>query len=107
MVPFKANTSRLTADSTLLTKMDETTYQTGYEAGEYWAKQDASRVQMFLIHEFGDGKVWVTRQRYAVEEFVRIIDPSVIDFMRTREPPSDSYLAGFIDGARAIEPATD
>ena len=87
--------------------MDETTYQTGFQAGESWAKQDASRVQMLLIHEFGDGKAWVTHQRYAVEEFVRIIDPSVIDFMRTREPPSDSYLAGFIDGARTIESASN
>ena len=83
--------------------MDDTIYQTGYEAGKSWAQQDATRLQKLLVHEFGDGETWVACQRDAADEFVRLIDPAVIDFMRSREPPSDSFVAGFIDGARTIE----
>ncbi len=87
--------------------MDETIYQTGYEVGKSWAEQDATRVQMLLVHEFGDGKTWVAFQRDPVEEFVHIVDPAVSDFMRSRALPSVSFVAGFIDGARTIEPSSD
>jgi len=87
--------------------MDETIYQTAYEVGKNWAAQDATRLQMLLIHEFGDGKTWVACQRDSVDEFVRIVNPAVIDFMRSREPPSDSFVAGFIDGALIIQSLSD
>ncbi len=87
--------------------MHETIYQTGYEVGKSWAEQDATRVQMLLVHEFGDGKAWVACQRESAEEFVRIVDPGGSDFMRSRELPSVSFVAGFIDGARTIESSSD
>lgn len=87
--------------------MDETSYQAGYEAGQRWAEQDATRLQKLLVYEFGDGKTWVDGQRDSVKKFVHIIDPAVIDFMRSREPPSASFVAGFIDGARTVESSSD
>jgi len=87
--------------------MHEKNYQVGYEAGKNWAEQDATRIQILLIHEFGDGKTWVACQRDAVEEFVYLIDPTVIDFVRSREPPSVWFVAGFIDGARTKDLSSD
>ena len=84
--------------------MDETIYQTGYEVGKSWAEQDATPEQLLLVHELGDGKAWVVFQRDSAEEIVRIVDPAVSDFMDSGAPPSASFVAGFIDGARAIEP---
>ena len=43
-------------------------------------------------------------QRDAAEEFVRIVDPTVTAFMDLGALPSVSFVAGFIDGARTIEP---
>ena len=59
---------------------------------------------MLLVHRFGDGKIWVAFQRDSAEEFVRIVDPAVSDFMESEALPSASFVAGFIDGARTIEP---
>ena len=84
--------------------MDETIYQAGYEVGKSWAEQDATPEQLLLVHELGDGKAWVVFQRDSAEEIVRIVDPAVSDFMNSDAPPSASFVAGFIDGARAIEP---
>jgi len=84
--------------------MDEAIYQTGYQLGKSWAEQDATPEQLLLVHEFGDGGTWVAFQRDSAEEFVRIVDPAVSDFMEPEALPSASFVAGFIDGARTIEP---
>lgn len=84
--------------------MDEAVYQTGYQLGQSWAEQDATPEQMLLVHEFGDGKIWASMQRDAANEFVRIVDPTVTAFMDLGALPSVSFVAGFIDGARTIEP---
>ena len=85
--------------------MDEVIYQTGYEVGKSWAEQDATPEQLLLVHEFGDGKAWIAFQRGSAEAFVRIVDPAVSDFMELGRLPSASFVAGFIDGAREIEPS--
>lgn len=59
-----------------------------------------------LVHELGDGKTWVVFQRDPADEFVRIVDPAVIDFMESDALPSASFVAGFIDGAQTIEPSS-
>ncbi len=87
--------------------MDEMIHQTGYGVGKSWAEQDATPEQMSLVHEFGDGKAWVAFQRDSAEAFVRIVDPAVSDFMELGRLPSASFVAGFIDGARAIESSSD
>jgi hypothetical protein len=85
--------------------MDETIYQTGYDVGKSWAEQDATPEQMSLVHEFGDGKAWVAFHHDSAEEFVRIVDPAVSDFMELGRLPSASFVAVFIDGAQTIEPS--
>ncbi len=87
--------------------MDETIYQAGYEVGKSWAEQDATPEQLLLVHELGDGKTWVVFQRDSAEEIVRIVDPAVSDFMDSAGLPSASFVAGFIDGAREIEPSSE
>ena len=87
--------------------MDEAIYQTGYEIGKSWAEQDATPQQLLLVHEFGNGKAWVAFHGGPAEEFVRIVDPVVSDFMELGRLPSASFVAGFIDGARVIEPSSD
>ncbi len=82
--------------------MDETIYQTGYDVGKSWAEQDATPKQLLLVHEFGDGKAWVAFHHDSAEEFVRIVDPAVSDFMELGRLPSASFVAGFIDGAQTI-----
>ena len=87
--------------------MDETIYQAGYEVGRSWAEEDATSEQLLLVHELGDGKAWVVFQRDSAEEFMRIVDPAVSDFMESDALPSASFVAGFIDGAREIEPSNE
>ncbi len=82
--------------------MDEAAYQLGCEFGRHWAV-DATPEQLLTVRELGDGKEWVTFQHDAALEFTRIIDPSKSGFMGTDEHPSDSFVAGFINGVQTNE----
>ena len=84
--------------------MQTTTYEMGYALGKHWAQRDATADMLDRVQAMGDGKKWVTRQQYPSIEFTSRVDPGKADFLGTGATPSAAFVAGFIDGARAIEP---
>ena len=83
--------------------MNEDMYQTGYALGRHWAKRDAKADQLLHVKKLGDGKDWVAVHHEPAKELARIIDPNKDSFVGTGENPSPSFVAGFIDGAQALE----
>lgn len=79
-------------------------YQMGYKLGGHWAKRDASPEQRLRVSEFEDGIRWVETKTDPAREFTRAVDPGKSDFMGIGDNPPDSFVAGFIDGAKSINP---
>ena len=84
--------------------MNDPMYQIGYKLGRHWAMRDASPQQRLRVNEFEDGERWVATRRDPAREFTRAVDPEKSDFMGIGDSPSVSFVAGFIDGAKSIDP---
>ncbi len=77
-------------------------YQMGYKLGRHWIKRDATPEQRLRMNQFEDGVSWVAIQPDPARELTRVLDPEKGDFMGIGEIPPDSFVAGFIDGAKSI-----
>lgn len=77
-------------------------YEIGLEIGRQWARRDATREQLVRVSELGSGRDWIESRREPADELALIIDPAKKNLVGTGENPSPSFVAGFIDGARAI-----
>ncbi len=78
-------------------------YDVGYALGKHWAQRDATPELLMRIKGLGDGKEWVSQTSDSGREFIWHIDPDQRGFLGTGETPSNSFVAGFIDGARTVE----
>ena len=83
--------------------MDTGMYDVGYALGKHWAQRDATPGLLQRIKSLGDGRDWVTNSPDPTREFIWHIDPDRRDFLGTGETPSNSFVAGFIDGTRTVE----
>lgn len=86
--------------------VDKGTYEMGYALGRHWAQRDATLSQLHRVRDLGEGKVWVANRSNPAVEFTRTVDPGKSDFLGTGTNPPESFVAGFVNGARAIEPAS-
>ncbi len=76
-------------------------YDVGFALGQHWAVRDASPEQLQRVSALDDGKTWVVGQAQPAEALTKLVDPSKHDFMGMDDIPSASFVAGFIDGAKA------
>lgn len=83
--------------------MDEAKYQMGFALARHWGLRDATEEQLCLVRELGDGRDWVAMRRDAASEFTKLVDASKDGFMGVGENPSNSFVAGFIDGAQTVQ----
>ena len=78
-------------------------YDVGYALGKHWAQRDATPELLLRVKGLGDGREWVNQTSDSAREFIWHIDPDQRGFLGTGETPSNSFVAGFIDGARTVE----
>ena len=83
--------------------MDTGMYDIGLAMGRHWAQRDATREERQRVRALGDGKDWVANNADPAKAFFQLVDADEEAFLGTGEEPSDSFIAGFIDGARAID----
>ncbi len=84
--------------------MDESMYPIGYKFGRHWAKRDATPEQRLRVSDFEVGERWVAAKIDPGREFTRVVDPEKSGFLGIGDSPSASFVAGFIDGAKSINP---
>lgn len=80
--------------------MDTGMYEIGLAMGRHWAQRDATAEERTSVEALGDGKDWVANNENPAKAFFQIIAVDEDAFLGTGEDPSDSFIAGFIDGAR-------
>ena len=83
--------------------MDTGTYDIGYALGRHWAQRDASPEQLLSVQNIGDGKTWVAKSADPISEFLLLVGPDKSVFLSTSDGPSNSFVAGFIDGTGTVK----
>ena len=83
--------------------MDNTTYEMGRALGRHWAQRDARQEQIERVKSLGSGKEWIVDRDDSARDLSQLIDPEISDFLGIGAMPSDSFVAGIIDGVQTVD----